>query len=345
MPTIRSAKQKAQGILYKTFLGDRRCRVYDLSRIKPEERKSHSPVIQFYSSVDNVGNYTPVLGIHKMLSHTADTWCIHDKNIDFDFINTNYKCVIIGGAGLLHECFEPFWANFLETCKLPTIIWGVGVCLPDSTGVRVDLKDSTANTGVDRKLIADIAKRCDLINVRDDLTADYYHLNNANISACPTIAYLEDFTIEKNSQTVLYSSHEELVSESDKQEIKATIAQTITKFKYTDNIQRTFLGLNDIISNYYCKSKLVITSRLHGAIFAYGLGIPYIAFARDAKMRAFCSMYGNGLSVQNTLELKEIIKKYTPDSIILKPIAIKPILEFGKQARSWVASNCSELEL
>jgi hypothetical protein len=60
-------------------------------------------------------------------------------------------------------------------------------------------------------------------------------------------------------------------------------------------------------------------------------------------MRAFCNMYGNGLSVKTTLDLKETIKKYTSDSISLNPIALKPVLEFGEQARSWVTSHCPEL--
>lgn len=345
MLTIRRVKQKTRSILYKTLVGDRRCKLYDLSKLKPQERKAKSSIIQFYSSVDNIGNYTPVLGIQKMLSQNTDTWCIHDKQIDFDFINRHYKCAIIGGAGLLHQSFDHFWSKFLQECKLPSIIWGVGVCLPDKSGVRMDVQDSTANSGVERKTIAEVAKRCDLINVRDDLTAEYYGLKNADISACPTIAFLEEFSasVDKNSQGVLYSSHEELVSESDKQEIKNTIAKSITGFRYTDNIQRTFIGLNDIIDDFYCNSQLVITTRLHGAIIAYGLGIPYIAIARDAKLRDFCRIYGNGIGVQSIEELKDLLNNFTLDSIQLKPIAIEPVLKFGELAKRWVSRHCETI--
>ncbi|AFZ01176.1 polysaccharide pyruvyl transferase family protein [Calothrix sp. PCC 6303] len=339
---IRTARTKARTILYRTFVGDRRTRLYDLSTIKPQQRQTRSPVIQFYSSVDNIGNFTPVIGIQEMLGHVTDTWCIHDKEIDFDFINSNYKCAIIGGAGLLHQCFEGFWTKFLNECKIPVIIWGVGVCLPDKTGVRKDLLDSTANAGVDRKIVAEVAKKCELINVRDDLTAEYYGFDNADISACPTIKMMQNFrdSVDRNSQTALYSSHEELVSEVDKQEIKATIAKSITKFRYTDNIQRTYLGLNDIISDYYCHSQLLITTRLHGAIISYGLGIPYIAIARDAKMREFCRINGNGIGVQSVGELKDILKDFSANTIELKPIAIEPVLNFGERAKAWVLQYC-----
>src|SRR4051812_22817202 len=93
---------------------DRRCKFYDLRRVSPASRKAKSPIIQFYSSSNNIGNFLPVLGIREMISREPDTWCIHDKQIDFDFINSNYRCAIIGGAGLLHSCFNPFWKTLSE---------------------------------------------------------------------------------------------------------------------------------------------------------------------------------------------------------------------------------------
>jgi len=97
-----------------------------------KNRKPRSPIIQFYSSVDNIGNYLPILGIQKMLGQTPDTWCMH-RPVDFNFINKHYKCAIIGGAGLLDQCFEPFWEKLLNGCKIPMIMWGLGICLPDKT--------------------------------------------------------------------------------------------------------------------------------------------------------------------------------------------------------------------
>ena len=88
---------------------DRRCRFHDLAQLPPDRRRARHRILQFYSSVDNIGNYLPVLGIHRLLGTRTDVWCMHDRDIDFDFINSQYRGVIVGGAGLLHQCFEPCW--------------------------------------------------------------------------------------------------------------------------------------------------------------------------------------------------------------------------------------------
>ena len=329
---------------YKVFFGDRRCKFNDFSKIKPQnwQESINSPVMQFYSSVDNIGNYLPVLGIQKMLNHETDTWCIHDPKIDFDFINANYQYIIIGGAGLLHECFESFWDKVLNECKLPMMIWGVGVCLPDETNVRTDLSDSVKNSGVSRDTIAEIGKRCQLLNVRDDLTAEYYGLDDANISACPTVVYVSDFS-HKPSATpqFLLSSHEELVSLDDQAEIIATVSSSVDNFQYTDNFQKTFQSLDEIINNCYCPSSVVITSRLHGAIISYGLGIPYIAIARDLKMREFHRLHGNGICLNSIDEIGASLDLILNHDLSMKTIDLAPVLDFGRLAAANIASYCT----
>lgn len=282
----------------------------------------------------------PVIGIQEMLNQSTDTWCMHDKRIDFDFINQNYKCVIIGGAGLLHECFESFWQRFLSECKLPTIMWGIGVCLPDETGVRTDLKASTEKYGVSKDVILEVANKCDLINVRDDLTADYYNLKNASITACPTVVYLEKFKKHlKPTNEVLYSSHKELVRTDEQEEIYKMISKVTSNFSYTDNIQTYKLGLDDIIRRHYCRSKLVVTTRLHGAITAYGLGIPYIAIPRDKKVREFVRIYSNGLLLENIAELPNAIQSTQENNPIDQEIKINDVKVFGEKAKNWLQTH------
>ena len=105
----------------------------------------------------------------------------------------------------------------------------------------------------------------------------------------------------------------------------------------TDNIQTKSCGLDHIIKDYYCASNLVITTRLHGAIIAYGLGIPYIIIARDEKLRSFHQRYNNGFMVESIEELQSVIKNQPP--IDLQPIEYEPVLEFGRQAREWVEAQ------
>ncbi|MBD2072640.1 polysaccharide pyruvyl transferase family protein [Phormidium sp. FACHB-592] len=328
---------KAAHVIFKSVLDDRRCQFYDLSRVKPENRKAKSPVIQFYSSIDNIGNYLPVLGIRKMILQAPDTWCIHDSNIDFEFVNKNYKCVIIGGAGLLvkgNGKFERFWTNFLRHCKLPTVIWGVG------TDNVEEISPSY------REVVSKIGQRCDLVNVRDELTADTFNFTNSHISACPTVAYLGDFKkeLDKNSKigddaTFVYYQPQ-IYTDLETIEINKVLRQATSNTRLTTNYQYSFRGLTDIIQNYYLKSDFVVTAMLHGAITAYGLGIPYISISKTDKIKAFHKKFKNGLSVSSADELKDVLKSGRMSDFAIDSVAIEPIHDFGKRAYEWVNSVC-----
>lgn len=304
---------------------DRRCRFHDLARVAPAHRRACSPVIEFYSSSNNIGNFTPVLGIQRMLGLAPDTWTMHDRALDFDFVNRNYACAIIGGAGLLHGAFQPFWEAFAERCRIPVIIWGVGVCLPDGE-----------ESAVDRETVRRIAARCDLINIRDELTRDYYGLAQADISACPTLAYLEPLRslVRPEPGRVLYSSHEEMVRGEETRRFVETARKACRELVFTDNIQRKREGVEDIIRRHYCRSELVVTTRLHGAIIAHGLGIPYVAVARDAKVRDFVRLYGNGACVETDEQLGAALAAGRP--AIDRTGALEAVLAFGRRARAWV---------
>src|SRR5690625_4282994 len=92
---------------------------------KQRIHKPRSKVIQFYSSVHNSGNYMPILAGHEILDMVPDKWCLQAKNIDFDYINNNYKGVIIGGAGLLHSNFENLLSLLVNEFNIHIIFCGV----------------------------------------------------------------------------------------------------------------------------------------------------------------------------------------------------------------------------
>lgn len=312
--------------LYLDAKQDRRCRFYDLAKIKREKRVAHSPIIQFYSSTDNIGNYLPILGIQKMLGFETDLWCMHDKQIDFEFINNNYKGAIIGGAGLLNSHFEPFWKKLNEQCHLPMIMWGLGLCLPYSKGEKA--------AGVNKAIVKSIAAKCDLINVRDLLTASYYELLQANISPCPTVVYLEDFKIfKKPSDVILFSSHEESLGKDKTRKITQKLQDSIPNLTVIDNIQRPDFGLEDYILEQYCNCSLLITSRLHGAIIAYGLDIPCIMLPGDHKLDSFYQTYGFGNYAKTAQECLNLIMNNQVK--FGKPLDITAVYAFGKQASVW----------
>jgi hypothetical protein len=308
----------------------------DLARIKPQDRKPQSQIIQFcYTSELNIGDYLPTLGIRGMLEQGTDLWNIKDRNIDFDFINSHYKCAIIGGAGILSKRSEHFYRAVLQGCKIPMIIWGVGMCLPEG---NIQISE-----GINKQVAQELESRCDLINVRDDLTANYYGFKNASISVCPTIAYLQKFIkfVNKNSQRILYSSHDNLVPNDENIGIIAALQEASTDFKKVNNIfsaEKKISEIENIIMEY-CNSKIVVTTRLHGAIIAYSLGIPYIIIPFDEKLRAFHRKYGNGVIANTLQELQSFLRNQ--EWIDLINTELNPVLEFGKKAKAWVQNYCS----
>lgn len=99
-----------------------------------------------------------------------------------------------------------------------------------------------------------------------------------------------------------------MVQESEQRAIWDMLETSELEWKYTDNIQKREYGLNRIIDELYREVKDVVTTRLHGAITAAEMGIPYIALARDEKIRAFNREYGGGTIVESIEEMGELIK-------------------------------------
>ena len=187
---------------------DQRFHFRDLAFIDPNQRTARSPVVQFYSSVHNIGNYLPVMGIQKMLGFPTDTWHANKSLIDFDFINQHYELAIIGGAGLLHGAYEGFWDVVHEKCEIPIVVWGVGGCYPDDD-------DSPA---VPPSVASPVLQNAAWVNLRDTYTADFYDVPKATISACPTVVYLDDSWAKdaKRSKNLLLSTHTGLVDSREK---------------------------------------------------------------------------------------------------------------------------------
>lgn len=325
--------------LYKSLIDDKRCNFYDLSLLNGGERIAKSSILNIYDRDDNIGNFLPVLGMRKMLGFDTDTWDIHDNNIDFEFINRNYQGVIIGGAGLLCSPFKNFWMKFVEQCHLPTVIWGVG------SGLGADIGETIAGQNLDRETeayieaVSKISQRCDLVNVRDRLTAEFFQLHNVHIAACPTIVHMQEFKQDVNpdSDRVLYSSHH-FDSQAEIKKIKEDVNSVYSNFCFTENVQHPYLGLDEIIKNCYLDSSLVVTTRLHGAIMAYGLGIPYIGITRGEKIRSFCNEYGNGILIEDISQLESTLIDTPVSKIPMQPIAIEPVLDFGSRVREWSSS-------
>ena len=148
---------------------DRRMVFRNVQLLKPEDRVANSQILQFISTNANIGNYMPVRAIQDMLGEEADVWNLH-RPADWDFINNNYKAIVIGGAGLLARPFNHFWVACAEHCKLPIIVWGIGTCIIDGLAAQ--------DTMCDVEAVNSVFKRALMVNVRDEVTAELYGAGN-----------------------------------------------------------------------------------------------------------------------------------------------------------------------
>ncbi len=304
----------------------------DMALIKPKYRVATADLVQFcYTSEQNIGDYLPTLGMWQMLGQKTDIWNLKGKAIDWHFVNKHYKGVIIGGAGILSKRSQHFYEKLLQECKLPMIIWGVGICLPYGKTV---IKE-----GIDLNIARQLETRCDLVNVRDNLTKQYYQFEKANVAPCPTLAYIAKFAKfkEKDPQMVLFTSHEGLVPPRITRDIMETLRKNYPTVKYTNHLfkyEKSTKEIEKIIKSLYCRSKLIVTTRLHGAIVAYALGIPYIAIPYDQKLISFYETYGNGTLAKTMDELTSKLR--STSWISMKPIQLEPVLAFGQQVVEWL---------
>ncbi len=132
-------------------------------------------------------------------------------------------------------------------------------------------------------------------------------------------------------KTVTLSVHPDLVNDETHDAIEALCVSKGFTVLRTKNVQTPEEGLEDIIRNYYCRSELVVSTRLHGAITAYGLGIPYLAMPGDEKLREFHRLFGGGQLFSNLDELAELLNAGHAE--LARP-ALADVLEFGARGRA-----------
>jgi len=315
---------------------DRRVLFNDLSQVHPAHRKSKSKskVLNFYSAANNIGNYLPVMAIHQKIGGEIDCWNVHDKNIDYDFINKNYDSIVVGGAGLLHPVFERFWTDFSNKCKVPFIIWGVGGCYPDNMNLSLDSNEFGGGVFCEGMMRA--FRNADLINVRDFVTADIIAQDNVSVTACPTLMLLKNHELSKarkSSSSVVYAPHSGLISKEDDRSVSSVLADKFGPFYLTENEQSMRFGLWDLIDTYK-SADLVITSRLHGAITAWSLGVPFLALSRDKKMDGFAKFAGlQGVVFR---DVGELLSNLDDVQVFTNDKYYNDTVEFANAAVNWV---------
>ena len=301
---------------------DRRTRFRDVSRDRSLAHPRSPRVLQFYSAVPNIGNFTAALGVQTLLGTPLEVWNAHQRPIDWAWIHDRYRAVIVGGAGLLHPAFAPFWDELDRECRLPVVLWGLGGCWPDHG--RSPAASSAA---------ARVGARAALVQVRDPRSAEEHGWRDAEIAACPTLAFVREgyLHLRRTSRRprLLFANHPELVTEDETRRIRAVLASK-GRFASTDHGETRWWGLHEILSRRYVTASRVVTTRLHGAIIAASLGVPWIALARDAKLRAFATRTAGGVCVDDVAALDDALAARVRPAPALAPTAQRA---FAKRVR------------
>ena len=259
-------------------------------------------IYHIYANRSNVGDWVSAKGIQKLLHPLPITELLCDTPFVEETIDVLSKAaendlVVIGGGGLFMNYFEPFWRAFASVAdKIPFVIWGAGCC---------DLKNET--TLPSSLLMEKIVKKSRLCIVRDAVTRNF--LSNCNLPepiACPAVNYIEPFAQHGNGVLHVnnYTTAGAAAYESMRSAAEEFAEANGIMFRETNNrIERDSEKAMAHVLLHYEKSKIVLSSALHGCIIGVAMGLKVLAVSGDRKIEGFMNAVGLQDWVLNVDEL------------------------------------------
>jgi hypothetical protein len=255
------------------------------------------PVCYIYADASNMGDRVSFLGVRYLAGIPGVELFASYAGLASTFAVLNtlqkkrpYTRILVGGGGLLQECFVQFWSRLLET-SLPFAMFGVGA---NELGDKRNIPDHS--------LLEQLARRALGIHVRDQWTHDLlqpWHHREVSIGVCPAVNYLAPrFTTSgvTNRQYLFHVKHpvDITMAGGDPERLtlvlKNVAAQLNLVYDESDHIHED-LGL---LVKRYQRARFVVSSRLHGCIFSYALGTPFVAVLADRKTAGFIDTHVSG---------------------------------------------------
>jgi polysaccharide pyruvyl transferase WcaK-like protein len=195
--------------------------------------------------------------------------------------------IVIGGGGLLMDYFDPFWAALLPiAARVPTVIWGVGLCDHEHGESRPD-----------RSVVQSVFAAAKVASVRDDLTVAFLDGRVEGPVACPSMTLLSPAAAARPG--VLHVHHRGLGTEDRYLAIRSTLAEFAASVggaldELNNRIPDGDARAMDAMLDRYRAADVVVSSRLHGCIIAVALGKKTLAIPGDRKVESF--MHAAGLA-------------------------------------------------
>jgi len=302
-----------------------------------------SQIIYVYASRKNVGDYLSYRGIRTIfniqgLECFASPEAISELQFFIKILKKTRKkpILIIGGGGLFQEVFDPFWECILKK-NILFIVFGIG--MNKLTGYRKPTKSS---------LLKSIIRNASYIQVRDKMTQK--HIKNLTdisvpIGICPSVNYIYPrYWCNKleGNKVLLHVIHPFDISVSSN---SSNFLETVRLYlqKVADQYgliykEETNISLNTekVLKKFY-NARLVISSRLHGCIISYAMGVPFIPLACDDKIASFLETY---LPDVHPLKTKDLVDFNLLREIVNEGLVRK--INYQDRLKKYVQTNIKE---
>jgi polysaccharide pyruvyl transferase WcaK-like protein len=248
------------------------------------------PIAYVYANATNTGDHASYQGVRHLVGRrgvelycaplvlpmTLKTLASPPRS------GKRWHAVFVGGGGLFQEIFDPFWKGVLEI-DVPIVIFGVGA---NQAGNYRNLTDPA--------LLRAVARKATAVHVRDSFTQSLLAPHGSvpvTVGVCPSMNYIHDMArdLARSATHLLHVIHEPDLSGAgvDAKVIRQKVKQIagILGLAYDETDHMT--GMHPSLVRHYARAAVVVSSRLHGCIFSYALGKPFLAIECDRKVGAF----------------------------------------------------------
>lgn len=245
-----------------------------------------------FANRSNIGDWLSAKGIQSLLGIEVKEYLCDEPFVEETAAAlsrlTPSDLIVIGGGGLFMDYFTPFWESFRPiAARVPFCIWGAGAC---------DLKREPSLAAP--SLMKEIVRQSRLCAVRDELTKNY--LSEALTLppvGCPSLSVVKPPPAPGFGLLHVdnYSTAGAEIYDAMDRLCREYAERTGRVYRQANN--RIEPGrekeLDHMLLRYH-KSDLVVSSALHGCIFAVGMGLKLAAVSGDRKIDSF--MRAAGLS-------------------------------------------------
>lgn len=255
-----------------------------------ESRKKTTIICYISANATNAGDHASAIGVRYLSNRQgvelyAAKAALRETFRVISAIKMKNKkaAILIGGGGLIQEWFAPFWKGLLQY-DVPFALFGVGAnMLPPERNLPPN------------SILDGIAHRAVAIHVRDKWTQRILQRGQKNkviVGICPSVNYLVDKfgrCKEDKRSHLLYVQHpvDVQMAGGDPLMMKRIVKEVAHEFGLLyDEASQIKEDLDSLVKRYQ-RARFVISSRLHGCIFSYAFGIPFVPIACDRKTGAF----------------------------------------------------------